>query len=729
MSTYSLPPVKKGTRLEYKHFPTRMQLFVYRNWGVVDADVLAEVLSTTRETVVQIAHDMGLEDCVVSKEWLEKGYITIIRANWHLLPYNQLCKLLGWSEEKLAYILKEDDFLSHKLGAFKSDISEVVYTPLTEEQRQRTKRIKEITLQAKSMLEDPASMPFDFSPVFKRISESVGDGSGDNVFEERIVYSYCALYGDTLTSIDAIDSSFPDELLEAYMKIGINGVWMQAVMYMLVPFPFDFNLSSGYEKRLDGLNYLVNKLKKYNIKLYLYLNEPRSMPEEFFVKYPELKGEEELGFFAMCTSAPEVKEYIRNGCAFLARKAPGLGGFITITASENLTNCYSRTAPDRIKCERCKKRSFAEVIAEVNRLIYEGVSSVSSDMKVIAWSWAWKDQTENIVKLLPPGITVMGVSEEGVTKNIGGVETSVIDYSISVVGPGSHAISTWRKAKEKNMRAMAKIQANCTWECASVPFIPAFDLVYKHVKGIIETNLVDGIMMGWTLGGYPSFTLIMLKYMFEAKNMPTLDELYEMIFSPKIIPQIRKASKLFSEAFNEFPFSLETVYHAPQNFGPGNLLFEEKANFKATMIGFPYDDIDSWRHTFPADVFVYQLKKLSETWRMGIMELENVDRENPIVADVVDCAKALYCHFRSTYLQALFVVKRDRGEDVLSILEEEKSLCLELVNIMAGNPMIGYESSNHYFYTRASLLEKYVCCEYLIERFKGRDGDETEYYV
>lgn len=102
------------------------------------------------------------------------------------------------------------------------------------------------------------------------------------------------------------------------------------------------------------------------------------------------------------------------------------------------------------------------------------------------------------------------------------------------------------------MRAMAKIQANCTWECASVPFIPAFDLVYKHVKGIIETNLVDGIMMGWTLGGYPSFTLIMLKYMFEAKNMPTLDELYEMIFSPKIIPQIRKASKLFSEAFNEF---------------------------------------------------------------------------------------------------------------------------------------------------------------------------------
>lgn len=725
MGTYSLPPVKKGIKLEYKYFPTRMQLFVYRNWGVVDADVLAEVLSTTREKVLKIAYDMGLEDCNVSKDWLRKGYITIIRSNWHLIPYNQLCTLLGWSEDKLAYILKEDDFLSHKLGAFKPDVPELVYMPLTEEQIQRTKRIKEITLQAKNMLEDAAFMPFEFRPVFKKISDSVGYSFGKNRFDERIVYSYCALYGDTLSSVEAIDGSFPDELLEAYMKIGINGIWMQAVMYLLVPFPFDLNLSSGNEKRLEGLNYLVEKLGKYNIKLYLYLNEPRSMPKKFFEKHPNLKGEEELGFYAMCTSTREVKEYIRNGCAFIARNAPGLGGFITITASENLTNCYSRTTPDRIKCERCKKRSFAEVIAEVNRLIYEGVSSVSCDMKVIAWSWAWKDQTGSIIKLLPSGITVMGVSEEGVTKNIGGVETSVIDYSISLVGPGGYAKITWEQAKESNMRAMAKIQANCTWECASVPFIPAFELVYKHLKGIIETDLVDGIMMGWTLGGYPSPTLIMLKHMFEANSIPTLDELYELVFPPKVVPRIRKASELFSKAFNEFPFSLATVYHAPQNFGPGNLLFEEKTGFIATMIGYPYDDIDSWRFEFPVDVFVNQLNKLSEIWRLGVMELENVDRGEPIVADLVDCAKALYCHFRSTYLQALFVVRRESGEDVIPILEEEKSLCIELINIMAGNPVIGYESSNHYFYTRASLLEKYVCCEYLIERFKGRGKDES----
>ncbi len=727
MNTYSLPPVKAGRKLEYKHFPTRMQLFIYRNWGMVDADVLAKVLSITKGKVLELAHDMGLEECDVGKDWLGKGYITIIRANWHLLPYAQLCMLLGWNEEKLAYILKEDDFLSHKLGAFKPDVPELVYKPLTEEQVVETRKIKEITLQAKSVLCDMEVMPFDFRPFFKKIGESVEYENRENRFHERIVYSYCALYGDTLSSFEAIDESFPDELLEAYMKIGINGIWMQAVMYTLVPFHFDMSLSAGYEKRLEGLNYLINKLEKYHIKLYLYLNEPRSMPEKFFEKYPDLKGEEELGFYAMCTSTPEVKEYIRNGCAYIARNAPGLGGFITITASENLTNCYSRIAPDRIKCERCRERTFAEVVAEVNRLVYEGVSGVNKYMKVIAWSWAWKGQTEIIVQLLPSGVTVMGVSEEGVTKNIGGVETSVIDYSISLVGPGEHARRTWEMAKKKNMHTMAKIQANCTWECAAVPFIPAFELVYDHLRGIIETNLVDGIMLGWTLGGYPSATLMMLKYMFQGKDVPSLDELYELVFPSDCVERIRKASVMFSKAFREFPFSINTVYFAPQNYGPGNLLFEGKTGFAATMLGYPYDDIDSWSNIFPQEVYVNQLRKLCEAWRLGILELETVNTDNPFVSDLMDCAKALYCHFRSSYLQAMFVVLRDSGEDVSELLEEEKSLCIELINIMARNPMIGYESSNHYFYTRQMLLEKYVCCEYLIDKIKGkgRGNDET----
>ncbi len=49
-------------------------------------------------------------------EHLRRGYVTVIRQNWHLLPDRQIIQLLGWTPEKYSYILKEDDFLSEKLG-------------------------------------------------------------------------------------------------------------------------------------------------------------------------------------------------------------------------------------------------------------------------------------------------------------------------------------------------------------------------------------------------------------------------------------------------------------------------------------------------------------------------------------------------------------------------------------------------------------------------------------
>ena len=42
------------------------------------------------------------------------------------------------------------------------------------------------------------------------------------------------------------------------------------------------------------------------------------------------------------------------------------------------------------------------------------------------------------------GARVMCTSEEGVKKTIGGIETSVIDYSISLVGPGENAKNIWK---------------------------------------------------------------------------------------------------------------------------------------------------------------------------------------------------------------------------------------------------------------------------------------------
>jgi hypothetical protein len=62
--------------------------------------------------ITALATSMGLpSDSVVPPEQRERGYITLIRRNWHLLPYEQLLELLEMTPERLAFTLREDDFM------------------------------------------------------------------------------------------------------------------------------------------------------------------------------------------------------------------------------------------------------------------------------------------------------------------------------------------------------------------------------------------------------------------------------------------------------------------------------------------------------------------------------------------------------------------------------------------------------------------------------------------
>ena len=133
----TLPDIGEKTILP-EYFPTAMQSFIFRNWEMVSKEKIAEVLETTVENVVLEAERMGLGAQENTDVWMEKGYITIIRANWHLLPYEQLMTLLGWDDEKLSHILKEEDFLDIKLGNFKPACEKVVYRALTAEELAKT---------------------------------------------------------------------------------------------------------------------------------------------------------------------------------------------------------------------------------------------------------------------------------------------------------------------------------------------------------------------------------------------------------------------------------------------------------------------------------------------------------------------------------------------------------------------------------------------------------------
>ena len=155
-----LPPIKEAP-FTLHHFPTPMQAFIFRNWWMIKKEKLAEVLETTVENVVCEAERMGLGEQGDTDIWLQKGYISIIRSNWHLLTYSQLCNLLDTTEDRLAGILKDEDFLDVKLGFFKPFTEPLRYAPLTEEQIKQTQSIFDTVKKHISPVKEEKK-PFDF---------------------------------------------------------------------------------------------------------------------------------------------------------------------------------------------------------------------------------------------------------------------------------------------------------------------------------------------------------------------------------------------------------------------------------------------------------------------------------------------------------------------------------------------------------------------------------------
>lgn len=686
---FTLPKVGKKA-IEFTHFPTLHQSFIFRAYEYVPAKKLAEILNTTEENIHNAAKDMGLPRFEPQDMWLKKGYITIIRRMWHILPYEQLFELLETDAEKLAVILREEDFLDIKLSD-KPYCERVTWKDLTESEKKRTEEIKAIV----EKLDFSGKKPFEFEYSVPKISFS-----GKENFETRILYLFSGLYQNAFEVDSEIYCS--DELLEAYSRLGINGVWTQGVLTQLTEFPFAPEISKGYEQRICRMRSFTERLSKYGIKLYLYLNEPRYMPNSFFEKHPHLKGHSNGDNSCLCTSTKEVREYLENAVSSLCKAVPELGGFITITRSENLTNCYSRAGENwgECNCPRCKDKTPGQVISDVIGCMANATHKAAPSMKFFAWSWAWNEASEDIISRLPEDVILLSQSELHIPFEIGGVKDKVVDYSMSITGPGERAKNEWALASKYGLETGAKVQINTTWEASTVPALPVFPSVEKHIKDIKEEN-VKHLLLSWTLGGYPCANVAYAaKYFYENCDFEG-DSKY------------LSAQQDFAKAFKEFPFNITVLYHGPQNAGPSNLLFEKPTGYRGTMTCFAYDDLEMWRSIYPEDVFEKQFEKLCSLWKKGLEKLdENDDGETAVMA------RGAYCLFASSLNQIRFVRARNSGKtaECAKIAKNELEIAKTMLSLMNKNAAIGFEAANHYYFSKGQLAEKIVNCHYIIEK-------------
>src|SRR6185437_6756994 len=401
-------------------------------------------------------------------------------------------------------------------------------------------------------------------------------------------YSYFGVFGDPLinTSLDP----YPDGLLARLAAVGVNGVWMHVVLNQMASGGKDFpEFGAGHEQRIANLQKIVTRAKKYGIQIYLYINEPRAMPAAFFKNRPDMAGVREGNLVAMCTSNEQVRNWLSNSLTYIFKQIPDLGGVFTITASENLTNCASHGGQAR--CPRCSKRSYADIIGDVNKVITDGVHKGNPNAKVIVWDWGWNDAyTAKIIANLPKSDWFMSVSEWAKLIDRGGIKSRVGEYSISAVGPGPRAIQNWALAKAAGLKTVAKVQFNNTWELSAVPWLPVPNLVAQHAANLAKIN-IDGYMLSWTLGGYPSPNLEIAQAFSQnphSKANSVLDSIAIKRYGKIAAPYARKAWTAFSKAFQQFPYSGNVLYNAPQQYGPSNLLYAKPTGFASTMVGLPY---------------------------------------------------------------------------------------------------------------------------------------------
>lgn len=723
------------------HFPSPLHAFVWRNWPLVPAERLASVVGATPRQIEELARAMGLpRQPRISTTLQRRSHISVIKRNWHLLPYDQLLALLGWTPEKLAFVLREDDFLYIKLGNHKPRCERLSWAARDEAARAGESKI------ASLVEEHFGDAPRAKEPLFAFIEHL----SAPLWFPEvpaptgalRLCYSYFALYGDPLLEPDL--DPYPDGYLARLSECGVNAVWLQAVLHTLARFPWEPSLSDRRDERINNLRRLVARAKKRGIAIYLYLNEPRSLPRKFFEAHPQLKGVTEGDHAALCTSVPEVQRWMRDAVAQVCAAVPDLGGFFTITGSENLTNCWSHGAG--ANCPRCRQEGPASVIAKVNRTIQEGIERARSRLKsatrspqLIAWDWGWNDAwAPDVIHQLPEQCALMSVSEWSLPIERGGVKTTVGEYSISSIGPGPRARRHWELARKRGLRIIAKIQANNSWELSAVPYIPALENVAKHAANLRAAGVED-VMLGWTLGGHPSPNLDIVQQLLQrdstSKPAEALRAVAERRFGPHA-ETVLAAWKQFSTAFSEFPFHGGLVYSAPQQVGPANLLFEKSTGYRATMVGFPYDDLNGWRAVYPPDVFISQFEKVADGFAAGVAALEKRSRTKAgsaadnALRNEHRIARASYLHFRSVANQARFIVARNalgkaasaaEAEPHLAAIErllrDEIELARQLHALQCADSRIGFEATNHYYYVPQDLMEKVLNCRDLLDRW------------
>ena len=550
---------------------------------------------------------------------------------------------------------------------------------------------------------------------------------------------------DLLDETITAEKSYTDEVLKEISGNGFNAVWVHGQLHHIVPHPRYPEFAPNSSQHLHALKTLCARAKRFGIKVYLYLQPPRAIPvneKAFWAAHGEDGGQtlESYGddgsrFYvrSLCTSLPGVRQYIRESFAELLHQLPELGGLIIISASEYPAHCYScrncKPGPPRPRklvmehiatnCPHCGEREPEEVVLELIHTIRDGVRSVSAELDLIFWNWSWSmyidPPCQTIIERLPKDIYLLLDFERGGYRKDG---TFINEYSLGYSGPSEQFLETKAVSECCGIPVLPKFQLGTTHELATVRNLPVIENLF-HKAEYIRKNRLNGFMGCWNFGNLTSVSLKAFLYFLDLPDTVSCGEALQM-FARKMYPasdpeKIAAAWTLFTEAMENYPFTVPFLYSGPQNHSLA--LIPQKGPLSGTKVGrscLPDERgdsyIDSETEEFPLDEIISRFGKVSEIWERGVAFLQETMPE-----DHIDLGNAVICGAVWKSVSNMFRIYRLRKQWCDSMTGEWLELVKAELNVMEyvlpyveADPQQGWHIEGDFYSFNAELIRKKI---------------------
>ncbi len=548
---------------------------------------------------------------------------------------------------------------------------------------------------------------------------------------------------ETVTALDA----YSDGELKRIADSGFNAIWVHGNFNTMVRTAVFPELGADAALHQERLNQLVDRAARHNLAVYVYCQPPRALPADdpFWAHHPQVAGQPEvladdaghpLELRSFCTSTAEVKRYLVEAGAELAKRVPGLGGVIMITASEYPSHCWGRRgrimlgdgsyADAEMECPRCARRRPEEVIAEVVQLVRDGIRQQSERFKIIAWNWSWSffvpSPCTEIISRLPVDVILMADFERGGRKVILGRERVVDEYSLGFAGPSEQFAKSLAAARECGLAVMAKLQFGTTHELATVPNLPVLGNVFAKATAVRELKLA-GFMGCWNFGNMISANTAGFNA-FLSGQLPKERDAALQAFAASYFPggdpaKIAAGWLKFGEAMDHYPFSIPMLYSGPVNFAfvlptePGPLT--GKPVGRSWLLDERGDDLAPALVDYTADEAVTGFSELAAIWREGLKLYGPALGKSDHARSEWNTALVCYHAFRSAAnFCRIYRLRLDWSEARLpefrAIAADEAANLEAVLPILESDPRFGYHIEAHgYQYDPAAVrarLEK-----------------------